>query len=74
MGSLGLRSRDVYPFTVYHASAKSARRYTLYANSLAIRTAWKNALDEAIALRTYRQDANMVSRLLKCLIRHLSSH
>ncbi|EPQ54101.1 hypothetical protein GLOTRDRAFT_116750 [Gloeophyllum trabeum ATCC 11539] len=51
--------RSVYPFTVYHASSKSSRRYTLYADSEASRRKWHAALIDALAVRKARQEANM---------------
>jgi hypothetical protein len=62
--SLRFRMKPLYPFTVYHASAKSTRRYTLYAKSEAVRKKWKDALEDAIAIHKARQEANMVSCLL----------
>ncbi|KAI0078800.1 hypothetical protein K474DRAFT_1706193 [Panus rudis PR-1116 ss-1] len=58
--SLSIRSRyrNMYPFTVYHASAKHIRSYTLYAASEAERKKWYEELNEAIALRRLNQDAN----------------
>lgn len=55
------RYRAMYPFTIYHASAMQHRRYTLYANSEAERERWRKALEDAVAVRKARQDANMVS-------------
>ncbi|KZS88061.1 hypothetical protein SISNIDRAFT_460111 [Sistotremastrum niveocremeum HHB9708] len=48
----------VYPFTVYHASAKSSRRYTLYAASERLREKWRNCLVDAIGVRQAYNDAN----------------
>jgi len=54
-------SRTVYPFTVWHATAAtSRRRYTLVANSEAIREKWHSHLKDAIFLRQAQQDANKV--------------
>ncbi|KZT20157.1 hypothetical protein NEOLEDRAFT_1141126 [Neolentinus lepideus HHB14362 ss-1] len=51
--------RPVYPFTVYHASSKHSRRYTLYANSESSRRRWHSALVDALGIRRARQEANM---------------
>ncbi|TDL16579.1 hypothetical protein BD410DRAFT_822834 [Rickenella mellea] len=56
--SLRSQSKPMYPFTVYHAAAKSSRRYTLYANSESSRKKWHDSLHEAIGLRVARQEAN----------------
>ena len=50
----------VYPFTIYHAANRSARRYTLYVASEAIRKKWYDALVDAIGVHKVRQDSNMV--------------
>lgn len=50
----------MYPFTVYHASAKMTRRYTLYASTDAVRQKWNAALVDAMGVRKVRQEANMV--------------
>lgn len=69
-GSLGLldrvrpRYRPMYPFTIYHASAKMTRRYTLYAPSEAARDQWLAAFNYAIEMRRVRQEGNMVSLFL----------
>ncbi len=55
------RYRQMYPFTIYHASSKMSRRYTLYAGSEAARQKWYDALDEALGIRQVRQESNMVS-------------
>lgn len=52
--------KAVYPFTIYHASSRDKRRYTLYAPSDNVRKKWKYALADAIAVRKVHQDANMV--------------
>ena len=52
--------RDVFPFTIYHASSKDARRYTLYAVNDKLRKKWKYALADAIEVRKVQQDSNMV--------------
>ncbi|KAI0091299.1 hypothetical protein BDY19DRAFT_1033671 [Irpex rosettiformis] len=54
------RYRAMYPFTLYHASAMTTRRYTLYANSEAEREKWRRALVEAIGVRKVRQESNMI--------------
>lgn len=61
LDSFRSRYRSMYPFTIFHASAKSARRYTLYSASEAERESWHKALIEAVAVRKVRQDSNMVS-------------
>ncbi|KAI0661715.1 hypothetical protein C8Q70DRAFT_673507 [Cubamyces menziesii] len=48
------RYRPMYPFTVYHASSKMNRRYTLYAPSEELRKMWYDALVETIAIREIR--------------------
>ena len=53
-------SRDIYPFTIYHASSKDKRRYTLHAISDSMRKKWKYALADAIAVRKVHQESNMV--------------
>ncbi|KAF8149926.1 hypothetical protein B0H34DRAFT_731762 [Crassisporium funariophilum] len=57
--SLRYQTVPIYPFTVYHASSRSTRRYTLYVPSEALRKRWYNALVDAIGLHKVRQDANM---------------
>jgi Pleckstrin homology domain len=52
--------QNLYPFTIYHAGAKSTRRYTLYAQTATARDKWHKALVDAIGLRRARQDANKV--------------
>ncbi|OJT11476.1 Rho1 guanine nucleotide exchange factor 1 [Trametes pubescens] len=54
------RYRQMYPFTIYHASSKMSRRYTLYAGSEAARQKWYDALDEALGIRQVRQESNML--------------
>ena len=71
--SLRFRTKPLYPFTVYHASAKSTRRYTLYALSEGLRNKWKDALEDTIAVYKARQEANRVSpsrsfQMAECLI------
>jgi hypothetical protein len=60
-----LRSQyiSVYPFTIYHASNKSTRRYTLYVASESIRKRWYSAFVDAIGVHKVRQEANMVGHL-----------
>ena len=60
--SFRTRYRLMYPFTLYHAAARSARRYTLYAPSETDRENWRKALEGAIGLRMARQESNMVCR------------
>jgi hypothetical protein len=52
--------RAIYPFTIYHASSKATRRYTLYAPSDGIRKKWKYALADALTVRKVHQESNMV--------------
>ncbi|KAI8980170.1 hypothetical protein BD414DRAFT_493849 [Trametes punicea] len=54
------RYRQMYPFTIYHASSKMNRRYTLYAASEEMRKRWHDALVETIAIRQIRQESNML--------------
>ncbi|KAI0635913.1 hypothetical protein C8Q77DRAFT_1100369 [Trametes polyzona] len=54
------RYRQMYPFTIYHASSKMNRRYTLYASSESARRKWYDALVEALAIRQVRQESNML--------------
>ncbi|KAI0367745.1 hypothetical protein BV20DRAFT_1045369 [Pilatotrama ljubarskyi] len=54
------RYRPMYPFTIYHASSKMNRRYTLYASSEVTRKKWYDAFVEALAIRQVRQESNMV--------------
>lgn len=68
--SLRFRMKPLYPFTVYHAASKSSRRYTLYAASEALRTKWKEMLDDAIAVYRARQEANMVNFYLFSVTRN----
>ncbi|KAG5650366.1 hypothetical protein H0H81_012481, partial [Sphagnurus paluster] len=49
----------VYPFTIYHASSRSSRRYTFYVASDGIRKRWQSALIDAIAVHKARQEGNM---------------
>lgn len=60
-GVLGLRYHNVpiYPFTIYHASSRANRRYTLYVLSDSIRKKWFNYLVDAIGVNKARQDGNM---------------
>lgn len=50
----------MWPFTVYHASERSRRRYTLFAASEALREKWRRALEDALAVRGVQQESNMV--------------
>ena len=52
--------KAIYPFTIYHASSKATRRYTLYAPSDNIRQKWKYVLADALAVRKVQQESNMV--------------
>ncbi|KAF7424638.1 hypothetical protein PC9H_009946 [Pleurotus ostreatus] len=56
-----LRRVDValYPFTVYHASSRSTRRYTFYVTSEALRQKWHNALLDTLAVNRVRDEASM---------------
>ncbi|KAH9949942.1 hypothetical protein B0H21DRAFT_725350 [Amylocystis lapponica] len=56
---LRTRYRSMYPFTVYHASAKMTRRYTLYAAKEDERSKWHDVLVDALGVRTVRQETNM---------------
>ncbi|OCB84705.1 hypothetical protein A7U60_g8226 [Sanghuangporus baumii] len=58
LDNLRSQQRPQYPFTIYHAAAKSSRRYTLYTNTEAGRRKWRDVLTEAIVLHQARQDAN----------------
>ncbi|TFK75234.1 hypothetical protein BDN72DRAFT_758174 [Pluteus cervinus] len=55
------RSQQVplYPLTIFHAVAKSTRRYTVYVTSESLRQKWHQVLTETIGLYKARQDANM---------------
>ncbi|KAI5892712.1 uncharacterized protein SCHCODRAFT_02501635 [Schizophyllum commune H4-8] len=57
----GLRSRTeiLYPFTVYHASNKMNRRYTLYVGSEAVRRKWYAAFVDTLAVYKARAEGNM---------------
>jgi hypothetical protein len=52
--------KDVFPFTIYHASSKNTRRYTLYALNDRVRKKWKHALADATMVRKVQQESNMV--------------
>ncbi|KAG6909050.1 hypothetical protein DXG01_002202 [Tephrocybe rancida] len=52
----------VYPFTIYHASSKSSRRYTFYVASEGIRKRWHSAFVSALGVHKARQDGNMVMK------------
>ncbi|RDX57314.1 hypothetical protein OH76DRAFT_1476727 [Lentinus brumalis] len=64
-GGLGLldrvrpKYRQMFPFTIYHASSKMNRRYTLYAQSEQVRDRWLTAFNTALDIRRYRQEGNM---------------
>ena len=51
----------MYPFTVYHASSKSTRRYTLSVASEGVRKRWQSAFVDAIGVYEVRQETNMVA-------------
>ncbi|KAH9945453.1 uncharacterized protein BXZ73DRAFT_86925 [Epithele typhae] len=52
--------RTVYPLTIYHASAKMTRRYTLYASSEGVRQQWHSEISHALNMRRIRQENNML--------------
>lgn len=54
------QSVPMYPFTIYHASSRSTRRYTLYTASEVLRKKWYNSFVDAIGVHKVRQEANMV--------------
>ncbi|KAF9468071.1 hypothetical protein BDZ94DRAFT_1209777 [Collybia nuda] len=56
-----LRSQyvSIYPFTIYHASNKSTRRYTFYVGSESTRKRWYSSFVDAIGVHRVRQEANM---------------
>jgi hypothetical protein len=56
--SISSTKQNLYPFSIYHAGAKPARQYTLYAPTATAREKWRKALVEAIGVRKARQDAN----------------
>lgn len=60
LDNLRYHTRPQYPFTIYHAAAKSTRRYTLYTNSEAAREKWRKVLSDTIAIHAVRRDANQV--------------
>lgn len=62
--SLRHQTVQIYPFTVYHASNLSTRKYTLYVTADGIRQRWHTAFVDAIGVRKVWQDANMVRRYL----------
>ncbi|KAJ8508807.1 hypothetical protein ONZ45_g8965 [Pleurotus djamor] len=49
----------LYPFTVYHASSRSTRRYTFYVQSEALRKKWYNVLVDAMGVNKVREEASM---------------
>ncbi|KAL9714072.1 hypothetical protein Ac2012v2_002380 [Leucoagaricus gongylophorus] len=56
--TLRSHSAPIFPFTIFHSSSRSTRRYTLYVASEAQRQKWKTSLSEAIALHRLREDSN----------------
>ncbi|KAH7930131.1 hypothetical protein BV22DRAFT_1028615 [Leucogyrophana mollusca] len=58
LDSLRAQYKPIYPFTVYHASSKASRRYTLYAATEGARKRWKEALVDCKAIHDARRDAN----------------
>ncbi|KAF9445469.1 hypothetical protein P691DRAFT_734916, partial [Macrolepiota fuliginosa MF-IS2] len=58
LDSLWSQSVPVFPFTIYHASSRSTRRYTLYVASEAQRQKWRITLSEAISVHRVREDSN----------------
>lgn len=60
LDSLRSQTVPVFPFTLYHASSRSARRYTLYVASEAQRQKWKSTLSNAIAVHRVREESNKV--------------
>ncbi|KIK10379.1 hypothetical protein K443DRAFT_670999 [Laccaria amethystina LaAM-08-1] len=59
LDSLRYQTVTLYPFTVYHASNRSTRRYTLYVTTEALRKRWQSVLVETIGVFKVRQDSNM---------------
>ncbi|KAI0058174.1 hypothetical protein BV25DRAFT_1891692 [Artomyces pyxidatus] len=57
--TLSSTRQEMFPFTIYHAAAKTSRRYTLYTTSASMRKKWHDALVDAMGVRKVRQDANM---------------
>jgi len=68
-GLFNFQSQNVpiYPFTVYHAANRMARRYTLYATSEAVRKKWHTAFVDHMGVYKVRHDSNMVSFAVVCL-------
>ncbi|KAH0585155.1 hypothetical protein H2248_008413 [Termitomyces sp. 'cryptogamus'] len=60
LDSLRSTSVTVYPFTIYHASGKSSRRYTFYVASDGIRKRWYSAFVNTLGVYKARQDGNML--------------
>ena len=58
--SLQFCMKPLYPFTVYHATFNTSRRYMFYALSKSPRVKGKEMLDNTIAIYKARQEANMV--------------
>lgn len=56
--------QDIYPFTVWHAAARTTRRYTVYVGSEGARRRWRDALVDAVGVRKVRGESNMVSVVL----------
>ncbi len=52
-------SRLVFPCTIHH-NGRLGGLYTVFADSLQLRTEWKQKLDEAIGLRKVVQESNKV--------------
>ncbi|TFK40376.1 hypothetical protein BDQ12DRAFT_680852 [Crucibulum laeve] len=57
--SLRYQNVPLYPFTIYHASSRSTRRYTLYVTTESLRKRWHTALVDAMGVHKVREDANM---------------
>ncbi|XP_006459443.1 hypothetical protein AGABI2DRAFT_201698 [Agaricus bisporus var. bisporus H97] len=58
LDSLWSHSVPIYPFTIYHASSRISRRYTLYVESETQRQKWQSVLSECIAVHRVREDSN----------------
>ncbi|KAG6817659.1 hypothetical protein H0H87_005416 [Tephrocybe sp. NHM501043] len=50
----------VFPFTIYHASSRSSRRYTFFVATDKIRKRWHSAFVNALGIYKARQDGNML--------------
>jgi hypothetical protein len=57
----------MYPFTIYHAAARIARRHTIYTKTKMDRDMWNVALEKAIELRKSQQDAKRVPHIFDFL-------